>query len=98
MARPDDGWRTALGDARVLVSGFGKWGGGAYDLTSGSPEALDDLPTSGLAAGGGRLWRLRHRIGPFPARFGGRSRRFDLGARVRRRSRPAEEAEPDAAC
>jgi Domain of unknown function (DUF4915) len=42
----------------VLVSGFGKWGGGLYDLTSGVPEALDDLPTSGLALGGGRLWRV----------------------------------------
>ena len=51
-------WVEALGGTRLLVSGFGKWGGGAYDLTSGSPEALDDLPTSGLAAGGGRLWRL----------------------------------------
>ena len=52
------GWRGALGDGRVLVSGFGKWGGGLYDLTSGVPEALDDLPTSGLAVGGGRLWRV----------------------------------------
>jgi hypothetical protein len=42
----------------VLVSGFGKWGGGVYDLSSGTPEALDDLPTSGLALGGGRLWRV----------------------------------------
>jgi hypothetical protein len=42
----------------VVVSGFGKWGGGLYDLTSGVPEALDDLPTSGLALGGRRLWRV----------------------------------------
>jgi Domain of unknown function (DUF4915) len=52
------GWRGALGDARLLVSGFGKWGGGIYDLTSGAPVALDDLASSGLALGGGRLWRL----------------------------------------
>jgi hypothetical protein len=52
------GWRGALGDARLLVSGFGKWGGGIYDLTSGRPAALDDLASSGLAVGGGRLWRL----------------------------------------
>jgi hypothetical protein len=51
-------WRSALGEARVLVSGFGKWGGGVYDLTGGAPEALDDVPTSGLALGGGRLWRV----------------------------------------
>lgn len=51
-------WRDQLGDARVLVSGFGKWGGGVYDLTGGVPEALDDLPTSGLSIGGGRLWRV----------------------------------------
>jgi hypothetical protein len=52
------GWRAALGEAHLLVSGFGKWGGGLYDLTSGSPLALDDLPTSGIAVGGGRLWRV----------------------------------------
>ena len=51
-------WRAALGRDRLLVSGFGKWGGGVYDLTTGAPEALDDLPTSGLAVGGGRLWRV----------------------------------------
>lgn len=51
-------WVAALDGTRLLVSGFGKWGGGAYDLTSGSPEALDDLATSGLAPGGGRLWRV----------------------------------------
>lgn len=56
--RPDPTWRDLLGDARVLVSGFGKWGGGIYDLTSGRPEALDDLPTSGITLGGGRLWRV----------------------------------------
>ena len=53
-----DGWRGHLGDARVLVSGFGKWGGGLYDLSDDTPEALDDLPTSGLCVGGGRLWRV----------------------------------------
>ena len=58
MARPDDAWRSALGDAHVLVSGFGKWGGGLYDATGPVPVALDDLPSSGLALGGGRLWRL----------------------------------------
>jgi hypothetical protein len=58
MAAPEDGWRAALGDARVLVSGFGKWGGGLYDVTGAAPVALDDLPSSGLALGGGRLWRL----------------------------------------
>ena len=52
------GWRGLLRDARVLVSGFGKWGGGIYELSTGVPEALDDLPTSGLAFGGGRLWRV----------------------------------------
>lgn len=52
-------WREALaGDARLLVSGFGKWGGGLYDLTTGAPQALDDLATSGIALGGGRLWRV----------------------------------------
>ncbi|MGH9112205.1 MAG: DUF4915 domain-containing protein [Acidimicrobiales bacterium] len=52
-------WRDALArDARLLVSGFGKWGGGLYDLTSGTPRALDDLATSGIALGGGRLWRV----------------------------------------
>lgn len=50
-------WRQALGDERLLVSGFGRWGGGVYDLTSGTPAALDNIPTSGLALGGGRLWR-----------------------------------------
>ena len=55
--QPHD-WRALLGDARVVVSGFGKWGGGLYDLSSGVPEALDDLPTSGLCVGGGRLWRV----------------------------------------
>jgi hypothetical protein len=57
MAATSD-WRDLLGEARVLVSGFGKWGGGLYDLTTGAPEALDDLPTSGLSFGGGRLWRV----------------------------------------
>ncbi len=59
--RSDDdseGWRGHLGGARVLVSGFGKWGGGLYDLTGDAPEALDDLPTSGLCVGGDRLWRV----------------------------------------
>jgi hypothetical protein len=58
MVRPEEGWRAALGDARVLVSGFGKWGGGLYDATEAVPVAIDDLPSSGLALGGGRLWRL----------------------------------------
>jgi Domain of unknown function (DUF4915) len=56
--RTATGWRGRLGDARVLVSGFGKWGGGLYDLSSGRPEALDDLPSSGIGLGGGRLWRV----------------------------------------
>jgi hypothetical protein len=51
-------WRQALGKDRLLVSGFGKWGGGLYDLSSGEPQAFDDLPTSGLALGGDRLWRV----------------------------------------
>lgn len=52
-------WRDALaGIARLLVSGFGKWGGGLYDITTGAPQALDDLATSGIAFGGGRLWRV----------------------------------------
>jgi Domain of unknown function (DUF4915) len=58
MADATTGWRDLLGEARALVSGFGKWGGGLYDLTTGVPEALDDLPTSGLALGGGRVWRV----------------------------------------
>jgi hypothetical protein len=52
------GWRDLVGEARVLVSGFGKWGGGLYDLTSGVPDAIDDLPSSGMCVGGGRLWRV----------------------------------------
>ena len=52
-------WHDALaGNARLLVSGFGKWGGGLYDITTGAPQALDDLATSGIALGGGRLWRV----------------------------------------
>jgi hypothetical protein len=51
-------WQQALGDERLLVSGFGKWGGGVYDLTSGVPRALDDIPTSGLGVGDGRVWRV----------------------------------------
>ena len=47
MATPTATWRDALGDARVLVSGFGKWGGGIYDVTGAAPEALDDLATVG---------------------------------------------------
>jgi hypothetical protein len=58
MASPTATWREALGGERLLVSGFGKWGGGVYDLTGGTAEALDDLPTSGIALGGRRLWRV----------------------------------------
>jgi hypothetical protein len=58
VVRRERGWRDLLGEARVVVSGFGKWGGGLYDLTTGCAEALDDLPTSGIALGGGRLWRV----------------------------------------
>jgi hypothetical protein len=50
-------WQRALGDRRLLVSGFGRWGGGVYDLTGGTAVALDNIPTSGLTLGGGRLWR-----------------------------------------
>lgn len=50
-------WQRSLGDRRLLVSGFGRWGGGIYDLTSGAAVALDNVPTSGLTLGGGRLWR-----------------------------------------
>lgn len=50
-------WQHALGDRRLLVSGFGRWGGGLYDVTSGAAAALDNIPTSGLTLGGGRLWR-----------------------------------------
>jgi hypothetical protein len=52
------GWQQALGDERLLVSGFGKWGGGVYDLASGRPRALDDVPTSGLSRGDDRVWRV----------------------------------------
>jgi Domain of unknown function (DUF4915) len=58
MASRTATWRDALGDDRLLVSGFGKWGGGIYDLTGATPEALDDLATSGITLGGGRLWRV----------------------------------------
>jgi hypothetical protein len=51
-------WQQALGERRLLVSGFGKWGGGVYDLSGGRPRALDDVPTSGLSVGGGRIWRV----------------------------------------
>jgi hypothetical protein len=51
-------WRNDLEGDRLLVSGFGKWGGGVYDLTSGTPHAYDDLPTSGLSIGGDRVWRV----------------------------------------
>lgn len=51
------GWQDALGDDRLLVSGFGRWGGGVYDLSEGWPDALDNLPSAGMAVGGGRLWR-----------------------------------------
>jgi Domain of unknown function (DUF4915) len=57
-ATTERSWRDALGGERVLVSGFGKWGGGIYDISDGEPEALDDLATSGVAVGGGRLWRV----------------------------------------
>jgi hypothetical protein len=64
VARPPAAtWRDLLGDARVLVSGFGRWGGGLYDIASGTPEGLDDLPTSGLCVGGGRLWRVLRAAG-----------------------------------
>lgn len=56
--RTEPVWLEALADERLLVSGFGKWGGGVYDLTSGAAVALDDIPTSGLGVGGDRLWRV----------------------------------------
>jgi hypothetical protein len=58
MASRTATWHDALGGDRLLVSGFGKWGGGIYDLTEPAPEALDDLATSGITVGGGRLWRV----------------------------------------
>ena len=58
MATRTATWRDALGDDRLLVSGFGKWGGGIYDLTATTPEAFDDLATAGITVGGGRLWRV----------------------------------------
>jgi hypothetical protein len=58
MAARTATWRDALGDDRLLVSGFGKWGGGIYDLTGTTPEAFDDLATAGITVGGGRLWRV----------------------------------------
>jgi hypothetical protein len=57
-ATPPRRWQQALGDDRLLVSGFGKWGGGVYDLTTGQPRALDDIPTSGLSLGDDRVWRV----------------------------------------
>jgi hypothetical protein len=51
-------WQEALGNERLLVSGFGKWGGGIYDLTGGSAIALDDIPTSGIGVGNGAFWRV----------------------------------------
>jgi hypothetical protein len=53
-ARP---WQRSLGDQRLLVSGFGNRGGGLYDLTSAVAVTLDDIPTSGIGLGDGRLWR-----------------------------------------
>jgi hypothetical protein len=50
-------WQRSLGDQRLLVSGFGSRGGGLYDLTSGTPVMLDDIPTSGIGLGDNRLWR-----------------------------------------
>src|SRR5262245_21383698 len=55
---PSRPWRRALGGDRLLVSGVGKWGGCVYDLTNGRPRALDDIPTSGLSLGDGRIWRV----------------------------------------
>ena len=71
MADATTGWRDLLGEARVLVSGFGKWGGGLYDLTTGVPEALDDLPTSGLAVidFACETWRKLHPDGGRLERF-----------------------------
>jgi len=58
----DDGtaapWRDALGGRRLIVTGFGRWGGGAYDLSEGVPVAFDDLASAGATVGGDRLWRL----------------------------------------
>lgn len=51
-------WQQTLGDERLLVSGFGKWGGGVYDISGGSAVALDDIPTSGISVGGDQLWRV----------------------------------------
>lgn len=51
-------WGHGLGRDRLLVSGFGRSGGGLYDLTNGAPVALDDIPTSGVGIGGDRLWRV----------------------------------------
>jgi uncharacterized protein DUF4915 len=50
--------REELSGRRIVVSGFGKWGGGVYDITEGRPRALDDIPTSGLGVGPDRLWRV----------------------------------------
>jgi hypothetical protein len=58
MAARTATWRDALGNDRLLVSGFGKWGGGIYDITGATPEAFDDLATAGITVGGGRLWRV----------------------------------------
>ena len=58
MAARTATWRDALGDDRLLVSGFGKWGGGIYDLTGAAPEAFDDVASAGISVGGGRLWRV----------------------------------------
>src|SRR5262245_52840627 len=57
-ATTERSWRDALGGGRLLGRGFGQWGGGIYDISDGEPEALDDLATSGIAVGGGRLWRV----------------------------------------
>lgn len=60
MAESPEGraWQQVLGSHRLLVSGFGSRGGGLYDVTSGVPVALDDLPTSGIGLGDNRLWRV----------------------------------------
>ena len=53
------GWRDRLGDARALVSGFGRGGGGLYDVTTGEAEAVVGHPVRRL---------VRVRIGPLSDR------------------------------
>lgn len=58
-------WWSQLGDRRLVVSGFGMWGGGLYEVTDGVVSAVDDLSTVGLCLGDGAVWRVLRAPGEF---------------------------------